>query len=458
MREELSNVIESEFGLKPNKNQLREFERLIFEITRREGIGSTSILKALKKTLPLHKYSGRNKFFCLKNALIKRRFPLILSYQEIDTKKVFLNKIREPLGNNWQVATPFKPLEIYIESEVKSSFLAKNFQKKFPETPVKIINHYSQYLRSNKFSLAQLKKPLIFIVKENWDFIKPCPCTKYHLSCGYWILNLGFGCPFDCSYCFLQQYTNSPGIVLPANLDDFFKKFDQFAKTLNKPIRIGTGEFCDSLALDDITEYSKKLIPYFSQKKVLFELKTKSTNIANLLEIEPSGNTIISWSLNPSTVIETEEIGAADLKSRFEAARSLRKAGYKLGFHFDPIIHLQNWEALYKDLIGQLYSNLKAPFSWISLGTLRCQRKLKTMAELRFPQSNVFYGELLLGEDKKLRYPHPLRKDIYKKMLAWIREYDKSTPVYLCMEGKDSWKLLGDFNSTGQIENQLLKL
>ena len=458
MRENLKQIIAKNFAFQPNRNQFRDLQRLIFEIMRRESIPPDAVMADLKKEPDLNKFSGRNKFFGLKDALIKRRFPLTAAKQEIDTKKIFLNKLREPLHDNWKVQAKFKPLKIFVDREARESQLAKNFRAKFPEVEIEEIAYYSDYLKQHKYALAELKKPYVFIVKEKWDFLKPCPCTRGHKRCGYWILNLGFGCPYDCAYCFLQHYTNFPGIILPGNLADFYEKFDKFSQKLKQPIRIGSGEFSDSLALDHITEYSKKLIPYFSQKPVLFELKTKSANIENLLKLKPSKNIIVSWSLNPDGLIASQEIAVASLDQRLEAAKKVRAAGYSIAFHFDPIIHYQNWTKDYQDLVKRLYQRLKPPFAWISLGTLRSNRQLKTMAELRFPNSNIFYGELLIAEDKKLRYPGFLRTEIYKAMANWIKKYDSKTPLYLCMESKDTWKVLGDFKSEGEIERYLLNM
>lgn len=433
------SLFEDTFSFRPSQNQLMVLERLIFEITKRENISLSKTIDYLKDNAPLYKYKGRNKFIALKNTLIEYRFPQTSQHQTIDPKNIFLSKVRKPLSDNWQVKPHFAPLKIFVEKDVKKSQLVANFQKKFPGVEVQELDYYSNYLKKNKFTVSELKKPLIFIIKERGDFIKKCPCTKGHLNCGYWIFNLGFGCPFDCSYCFLQQYSNFPGIILPANIEDFFSSFNKFSKNLKKPIRIGTGEFCDSLALDDITEYSKILIPYFKNKNVLFEFKTKSNNIANLLSLKPSANIIISWSLNPAPVIETEEKGTTTLEERLEAAREVQNAGYSVGFHFDPIIHLEGWQKLYGKVIDKLYTKLKRPFAWISLGTLRSNRQLKTIFELRFPESNIFYGELFLGKDKKLRYPKLIKEEIYRQMIGKIRHYDKKTPIYLCMEDKNTW-------------------
>ena len=456
MKELCKSLFENNFSFQPSQNQFRVLGRLIFEIIRRENKSLCQVIDYLKETSPVDKHKGKNKFIALRDTLIKCRFPQTSQRQTIEPESIFLSELKEPLTDNWQVKSNFEPSKIFVEKDVEKSQLLANFAKKFPKIEVEEIDYYSRYLRKNKFTVSELKKPLVFIVKERGDFIKRCPCTKKHLSCGYWILNLGFGCPFDCSYCFLQQYSNFPGIILPANVEDFFSSFNDFYKNLKKPIRIGTGEFCDSLALDHITEYSKALIPYFKDKKVLFELKTKSNDIANLLTLKSSPNIIISWSLSPCFIVEKEEKATASLDQRLAAAAEVQAAGYSVGFHFDPLIHLKKWQNLYGEVIDKLYLKLKKPFAWISLGTLRSNRQLKTVTELRFPQSNIFYGELFLGEDKKLRYPDFIKKEIYKEIIGKIRHYDKKTPIYLCMENKQTWTSTKGLVDLSNIEASLI--
>ncbi len=327
MREGLKCKIETEFQLRLNNNQWKDIERLLYEISQRDNKIYEDILKELKKNTTIQRANGKNKFSAIKRNLINIRFPLTSKRETIDTRKVFLPEVKAPFENNYGCSSHFKPEKIYIEKSARGSYLEKRFRDKFPQAPVEIINRYNDYIKSNKFSQSELKKPVIFIVKEQWDFIRPCPCTKKHLGCNYWIFNLGMGCPFDCSYCFLQAYSNFPGIILPANLDDFFNGFDAFYKKINRKIRIGTGEFCDSLALDDITQYSPQLINFFRDKNVYFELKTKSANIENILSSTPEPNIIISWSLNPLVIVEKEELCSATLEERTEAASRVKDKG-----------------------------------------------------------------------------------------------------------------------------------
>lgn len=457
-QDKFKHNLEQLFGFSLNLNQCKDIQRLFHEIKIRDNLSEQQIINKLKTDLTIESSNGRNKFIHIKSNLINLRFPISSQNQVLDPAKVFLAELKPALANVHPKSPVFTPAMIYIEEQAKNSYLSKRFAEKFPNTPTAEINNCLEYVKNNQFQLKDLKKPIVFIVQEKWDFIKPCPCTKNHIGCNYWIFNLGFGCPYDCSYCFLQQYTNFPGIVLPANLDEFFERFDNFYKKIKHPIRIGTGEFCDSLALDHITGYAAKLIEFFQDKPVYFELKTKSNNIANILKLKASPNIVISWSLNPESIVKSEELLTANLEQRLAAALAIQEKGFSIGFHFDPVIYSDNWEQLYKQVIDLLYSKVKPPFSWISIGSLRGTRKLKNAAELRFPESNIFYGELFLGDDKKLRYPKFIRKQIYAKMLQWIREYDQKTPVYLCMEDADCWNLIdNNLNSSKKVEQYLLK-
>jgi spore photoproduct lyase len=450
--------IEREFGLRLNLNQTREIQRLVYETTIVNKKDFNTLLKELKAGLENKSPRAKDLFFHIKESLLALRFPETSARQKIKPAKVYLNKLPSPCKT--PVFHPVKtinPEKIIAETSTKGGSLEKNLKACLPNTEYRYIDKYSDFLQGYKLNPFNFKRPILFIVNQKQDFIKPCPCTPGHIGCGYWIFNLGFGCPFDCSYCYLQQYQNFPGLILPSNTEDFFTRLDFFLKKLSRPIRIGTGEFCDSLALDHLTNYSKNLIPYFSRKPVLFELKTKSDNITNLLNLKPSKTIIVSWSLNPPHLIKSQEYGTASLKKRLAAAKKIQEHGFSLGFHFDPIIYYKGWEKDYKRLIQTLYSHVRPPFAWISLGSLRFNRNLKIIIEKRFPESKIVYGEMFLGKDNKIRYPEFIRIGLYKKINRWIKTFDRKTPVYLCMESEKVWKeSLMNISSSKETEKLLI--
>ena len=254
----------------------------------------------------------------------------------------------------------FYPKKVFIEKSVISSAMAARFKGLFPRADFKEIESFKAYRAENQdFGIGAYNKrqETVFIVRENYDFFKKCPCTKCASACGYHIFNLGFGCIYECVYCYLQEYTNTPGIILPANIGDFFNAFNDYKR---EGMRIGSGEFTDSLALDSWTGYSLELIDFFKQHpQVTFEFKTKSIEIDNLLRTKHSGNIVVSWSLNPQAVINENEFFSSSLEERLTAAKSCVEAGYKVGFHFDPIIYFSGWQDEYGQLIESLFARIK---------------------------------------------------------------------------------------------------
>jgi DNA repair photolyase len=82
--------------------------------------------------------------------------------------------------------------------------------------------------------------------------------------------------------------------------------------------------------------------------------------------------------MNPQGVIDTDEHGTASLEERLRAARRCQEAGYRLGFHFDPMIEYPGWEDDYRRLVEEIFASVDwRRISWLSLGVLRQTPGLK---------------------------------------------------------------------------------
>jgi spore photoproduct lyase len=273
--------------------------------------------------------------------------------------------------------------------------------------------------------------------------VKACPGTSGHICCGYKIINILTNCPMDCSYCILQGYLNNPCVTLYPDFAKVFGEIEEFLTTNpHRVFRFGTGELGDSLILDKIIGFAAEAVPFFAaQRNAILELKTKSVEVEHLLALDHRGKTVVSWSINPQQVIEQEEHGAACLDARLEAARQCAEAGYPLGFHFDPMIWYPAWKEDYQRVVDRLFVRIDpSHVMWVSFGGLRFPPALKQIAQGRFPGSRIFSGELIPGEDGKMRYVKPLRVEMYQRMVEWLQAYDKRLFIYLCMERKDVWQ------------------
>lgn len=287
-------------------------------------------------------------------------------------------------------------------------------------------------------------KNTLVLAKQRGKFVSKCPGTMGHICCNYYVVHNGMNCIYDCTYCFLKFYNNNPFLCIYVNKEDLFKEIDELQASGHvRHIRIGTGEFTDSLALDHITQESMDIIPYFLKNPLIFvELKTKSNNIENLRRFKPTaGNIVIGWSVNTEKVIQGEEHYASNLEARLQAASECAKMGYKIAFHFDPIIHYENWENEYREVVDKIFQYVSPDkISWISLGTLRYHKSLKNEIISKFPESTIIYNETIYGKDDKVRYFKPIRVKIYRTLRSHIMKYSKDVPLYLCMELPDVWE------------------
>jgi spore photoproduct lyase len=274
-------------------------------------------------------------------------------------------------------------------------------------------------------------------------FLKQCQGAGAEMCCNYFVASYAWNCHFDCTYCVLQSYLTNEALIVCTNIDDLLVEIkEKLRQHPDQTFRIGTGELADSLALDAITAYSKRMVPFFaSLPNGILELKTKSNQIDNLKDLNHAGHTVISWSLNSRCISSSEEHKAATIDERLAAAVQCQSWGYKLGFHFDPIVYYPDWEDDYKKIVKELFAAINPEnVAWISLGALRFTPHLRDFVRSRYPASKIPYGEFFPGHHGKLRYFRPIREKIYRKMKSWIQEEASQVLVYICMESRLVWQ------------------
>jgi spore photoproduct lyase len=146
----------------------------------------------------------------------------------------------------------------------------------------------------------------------------------------YKLIPLSNGCPYNCVYCYLAYVYRKYGAFIKININ-YSKMLDQIQKLSlqsTRKICFNLGEMLDSLALDHITNLSAMLVPFFSNlKNSYLMMLTKSCNIDNLLKLKPHNQVVVSWSLNPKTIIDKYELETASLDERINAAKKCQQHG-----------------------------------------------------------------------------------------------------------------------------------
>ena len=267
--------------------------------------------------------------------------------------------------------------------------------------------------------------------------------NEKYLCCRVNVLRSVHNCPFECTYCFLQNYLNDGTTKVVSDVDALMSEVrSKIAAEPGRLFRIGTWELGDSLALEAGTGQAASLIKQFSGLgNAVLELKTKSDRLDNILQVEHKGKTIVSWSLNTEYITGTEELGTASLERRIEAMRKAAGAGYLIGLHFDPMILHEGWEKGYMLLVKRVFETVPPErVAWISIGSLRFNPEMKRKIENNYPQSRLTCAEMVLGDDAKMRYVKPVRVEMYRSLYGEITKYiSKENLVYLCMERWDVW-------------------
>ena len=348
------------------------------------------------------------------------------------------------------------PKKIYVHADAAADSMVKRVISRHPEAQVERVTEYGDPLSQlglsgdkNKLSHSEafsLGKQHLLLSRYRGSWLRACPGTQDHVCCNLWTLNPGEGCPMDCTYCYLQSYLRrNPTLKLYTNTWDMFSEIEhKLSEQPGRFFRIGTGEVIDSLVWDELTDSSVELVEFFSRlPNAALELKTKSNFVDNLVDLKNShnGNTVVAWSVNAEQVIENDEAYTASLSQRIEAACRVVEAGYRVGFHFDPLIHFCGWEDAYRDAIEKIFSAVSVKnVAWVSVSSLRYPRIMQSIMEERFGNSKIPYGDQILASDSKLRYIQPLRFKLNSFVWNQLKQVSELLPVYMCMESAAAWR------------------
>jgi DNA repair photolyase len=334
---------------------------------------------------------------------------------------------------------------ILVEKEAVGYEMTRRILARLSSVPVEVIQDreaIKALTRDRAAWLPEAKTTLLLAVQKG-PFWRPCPGTKDYICCGYQVLQVTLNCPMDCTYCVLQGYVNIPAITIFVNVEDLFNELEtRWAASPEEGWRLGTGEFGDSLALDDLIGLNERLIPRLAgQRQAILEIKSKWPYLDHLLSLGPNPQVIFAWSLNPPEIILGEERLAASLQIRLKAASRAAAAGFRIAFHFDPLIYFPGWEEAYRQTVEAIGTAVPSQaIAWISLGGLRFLPPMRQLILQRFPRSRIAAQEMVLAPDGKLRYFKNLRIEMYARMREWLSKAAPEAFLYLCMESPRIWQ------------------
>lgn len=338
---------------------------------------------------------------------------------------------------------------LYIDNKSKDSKISLRLQSLFEKSKTFFVDEppFSQD-RNQSGALSPMEfdrsKKNLFVTEFKGQFFKRCPGNHQMMACcNYFVLNLGLQCNMNCSYCYLQSFINTPVMTIYSNIDQALNELDQMTNEFKGlSFRVGTGEVIDSLSLDPLTLNSHELIDFFKTRPHLtLEFKTKSNFVDQFLDQEHGKNVVVSWSINPQNIIAKEEHLTASLFERLESAKKCLAQNYKIALHIDPVIWHPSWQESYGTLVDEIASQFNPEdIPYISLGALRFQTEQRWIMKERFDlDSYVNQAEVFEGPDRKLRYDHDVRNEMFKFIIQRFKDHNSKWNIFLCMETPETW-------------------
>ena len=326
---------------------------------------------------------------------------------------------------------------IFVEASVKDLDYTNHITQKFPKIEIEYIDKIENIWGRVKKPYLQKRDNLnLFIGKKVGQLVKEAP-DAYGLGHEkhYYFVH-AYNCIYECQYCYLQGYFNTPDIVLFVNHDEIIKKMQELVD-INPDSWFHAGEYSDSLALSHITNEWPAYWEFFKNNpKAKLELRTKSVNSRLIENFEPFPNIYISFTLAGHSEGKLFDYKCPSVKARLKAIEKLAKKGFKIGIHFDPIIYSDNCFESYGEVITELMSTLpEKQLGYVSIGVVRFTKPVYKEVERNYPESKLLAQDFVKSFDNKVRYNHPMRMWILNKVKQLCIDAGiKEKKVYLCME------------------------
>ncbi len=283
---------------------------------------------------------------------------------------------------------------VYVEHDVRDHPRTLSILKRLKNANVVEIERYSEVFnpKAQNFRL-QKNNPALIIAKKHKGFVLPTP-DGYSIGSqhNYYFSHM-LNCLYDCRYCFLQGMYQSANYLLFVNYEDFFDEIKQLAqRTPNEAVWFFSGYDCDSLAYEPVshfTEYALKALENIDN--AYLELRTKSTQIRQLLNSTPNPRVIPAFSFTEAHSHEQLENGVPSISKRIASMKKLEQHGWQLGLRFDPLVYHPNYQQNFKQLLADIFSQLDASkIHSVSLGVFRLPKQtFKKMHDL-YPQEKLF--------------------------------------------------------------------
>jgi spore photoproduct lyase len=311
---------------------------------------------------------------------------------------------------------------LYVEEEILSHPRTLQIRGRFPDDEVIPCARYGEVFnrRAQSFRL-QKRRPSLILAKKHRNFLQETPPGFGIPGAQSLYFSHMLNCIYDCRYCFLQGMYRSANYVVFVNFEDFQWEIESRIRGARGglPLHFFSGYDCDSLALEPVTRFAATFVPFFAKfPEALLELRTKSTQIKSLLDLDALPNVVVAWSFTPEEVAEATEHLTPAVDRRLRAMSRLAERGWRLGLRFDPLVYDESYRERYRNLFQQVFSTLPLDsLHSVSLGPFRLSDSaFRTVVRL-YPEEPLFAADMA-EENGRVTYPADREREMVETVTA----------------------------------------
>ena len=312
----------------------------------------------------------------------------------------------------------FEPKAIYFEKDIIEYELGRELLEKYKDIPKFEINSHNniEEMRNkpNK-EFVNMKRNLIIGIRKTHKFV------ENHKTSDFLVPYTSSGCIASCMYCYLVcNYNKCSYLRLFVNREKMLEKIIKVAENSDRNLTFEIGSNSDLILENTITNNLVWTIENFKNvKKGHLTFPTKFDMVDSLLPLNHNGKITIRMSFNPEEIINKVEFGTSRLHERIIAINKLKEAGYNIGILIAPIILVDNWKKIYKELIqtlGQELSESVKKETFFELIFMTYSYVHTKINEEAFPNSiNLYNKELMTGRGRgKYAYKRDIRNEAEK--------------------------------------------
>ncbi|MFR1519307.1 MAG: radical SAM protein [Clostridia bacterium] len=312
--------------------------------------------------------------------------------------------------------------EIYYEPAALEYPLGKMLREKYTALPWKEIdshNNIPELRAASNRDFPKLKRKLIIGVRKTHKY------TENHKVSDFLVPYTSSGCSAMCLYCYLVcNYNKCAYLRVFVNREQMLEKLIRTANEAERPLVFEIGSNSDLILENEVTGNLPWTIETFgAEANGSLTFPTKFDMVSPLLCLDHRKKTIFRMSVNPSSIIQTAELGTSPLAARIRALNAMCDAEYPVGLLIAPVILVPEWKQLYSGLIDELADTLSAKVknsAFIEIIFMTYSFVQNAINQEALPHSAfIFQKDLMTGRGNgKYCYKDAIRKEAE----AFLRE------------------------------------